>query len=309
MSEDRSRIDSAHEIVEPIHVYLAADFGLRNEATLLANALTATQPRIRIVSRWHSAPTVDEITAAELGPRASWDDERALDVATRNTEDIERCDSLVLLTTGEASRGGRHFETGYAVALGKPVLVVGPLEHAFQHSPGIRHADSHDPAEIAEAICSAARPRMRPSALTDVYVIVRRHDDVLLLLRSGTGYKDNEWGPPSGKVEPGETFSQAAARELAEETGISVEPIELKFLHTIERVPNTGSHWVGTFFEVRVANVQPVNREPGKHSAISYFPSSALPPNTVDYVRHALDAAARGEFYTEWNYPDAEDTT
>lgn len=308
VSEDRSRIAPDPENVELVHVYLAADLGRRDDATFLANALTATQSRIRIVSRWHAATAEDEINAAERGPSARWQPERAVEVATRNTADIERCDSLVLLTTGEPSRGGRHFETGYAIALGKPVLMVGPPEHAFQHLPGIRHADSHDPAEIAEVICSLVGRRVRPSAIIDVYVIVRRHDDVLLLLRSGTGYKDNEWGPPSGKVELSETFSQAAARELAEETGISVEPSELTFLHAIERVPSAGSHWVGMFFEVGIADAQPVNREPDKHSALSFLPSSALPPNTVDYVRHVLGAAARGESYSEWNYPDAEDT-
>ena len=57
-------------------------------------------------------------------------------------------------------------------------------------------------AELAEH----ATPNVpAPSAIRDVYVIARRRDDILLLLRSGTGYKDDGWGPPSGKVEPGET--------------------------------------------------------------------------------------------------------
>src|SRR5690606_272172 len=68
-----------------------------------------------------------------------------------------------------------------------------------------------------------------PSAIRDVYVLARRRDDVLLLLRSGTGYRDGEWGPPAGKVEPGETYAEAAARELAEETGIRVGPLDLRF--------------------------------------------------------------------------------
>jgi 8-oxo-dGTP diphosphatase len=146
-----------------------------------------------------------------------------------------------------------------------------------------------------------------PSAVRDVYVIARRLDGVLLLLRTGTGYKDNEWGPPSGKVEPGETYTEAAVRELAEETDIYVRPRDLRFLHTIERVPTSGSPWVGLFFEVDVAGVRPVNREPHKHSALDFFPESALPERTVDYVRHVIDAARRGDRHSEWRYPDAQD--
>ena len=145
------------------------------------------------------------------------------------------------------------------------------------------------------------------SAVRDVYVIVRRQDDVLLLLRSATGYKDGEWGPPAGKVEPGESYADAAVRELAEETSIVVPPDDLRFLHVIERVPSSGNPWVGMFFEVCVAGVDPVNREPHKHSAMSFFPNSALPDPTVDYVRHVVDAVRRGERYSEWRYPDAED--
>ena len=146
-----------------------------------------------------------------------------------------------------------------------------------------------------------------PSAIRDVYVIARRGDDILLLLRSGTGYKDGEWGPPSGKVEAGETYTEAAVRELAEETGICVRPHDVRFRHAIERVPTSGSHWVGLFFEVDVANSQPVNREPHKHSALGFFPTSALPDGTVDYVRHVIDAALQGQGHSEWRHPYAED--
>jgi 8-oxo-dGTP diphosphatase len=139
-------------------------------------------------------------------------------------------------------------------------------------------------------------------------VIARRRDEVLLLYRSGTGYKDDEWGPPSGKVEPGETYTEAAARELAEETGIQVNPRDLQFVHVVERVPTSGNHWVGLFFEVDVTGTSPVNLEPHKHSALRFFPISALPDRTVDYVRHVIDAVERRAGHSEWRYPDAEDS-
>ena len=131
----------------------------------------------------------------------------------------------------------------------------------------------------------------------------------MLLLRSGTGYKDGEWGPPSGKAEPGETYTEAAIRELAEETGIRVGRRDLRLVHAIERIPTSGSHWVGLFFEVDVASAKPVNREPHKHSALDFFPISTPPDRTVDYVRHVVDAVRRGERYSEWRYPEAEDGT
>jgi len=92
---------------------------------------------------------------------------------------------------------------------------------------------------------SALSKLIEPTAIPDVYVIVRRRDQVLLLLRSGPGYKDGEWGPPSGKVEPGESYGDAAARELHEETGISVSPTDLRLLCVLDRIPDLDNRWIG----------------------------------------------------------------
>ncbi len=146
----------------------------------------------------------------------------------------------------------------------------------------------------------------RPSAIRDVYILARRGDDVLLLLRAGTGYMDGYWGPPSGKVEKGETYLEAAVRELEEETGLRVEADDFRFVHAVERMPDSGDPWLGIFFEV-TATDSPTNREPAKHSDIRFFPRSALPPNTVDYVARVLALTATGAGFAVWNYDSAED--
>jgi 8-oxo-dGTP pyrophosphatase MutT (NUDIX family) len=76
-------------------------------------------------------------------------------------------------------------------------------------------------------------------------------DGVLLLLGHATG--SPRWDIPKGLVEPGEAEAEAAARELAEETGLVVAPEALRplgrfaylrdkdlvlFLHRTERLPD-----------------------------------------------------------------------
>ena len=51
---------------------------------------------------------------------------------------------------------------------------------------------------------------------------------VLLQQRSDTG----EWCVPGGAMEPGETYKEAAARELSEEVGIQVKVLELFGLYS-----------------------------------------------------------------------------
>lgn len=76
-----------------------------------------------------------EINAGTLDAAADLDDATVSGHALDDLADVATCDVLVLLTTdylnvGSAS-GGRHVETGYALALGARVIVVGEPENIF----------------------------------------------------------------------------------------------------------------------------------------------------------------------------------
>lgn len=55
-----------------------------------------------------------------------------------------------------------------------------------------------------------------------VGVVCFRGNDVLLIQR-GTAPRKGEWSIPGGRIEPGETESEAALRELSEETAVNAE--------------------------------------------------------------------------------------
>jgi 8-oxo-dGTP pyrophosphatase MutT (NUDIX family) len=60
---------------------------------------------------------------------------------------------------------------------------------------------------------------------TEVVIVVRRRGAYLVLRR--TPERLGYWSLVAGGVEPGETPAAAARRELREETGLDVEPVEL----------------------------------------------------------------------------------
>ncbi|MPS69604.1 MAG: (deoxy)nucleoside triphosphate pyrophosphohydrolase [Novosphingobium sp.] len=57
--------------------------------------------------------------------------------------------------------------------------------------------------------------------------LVRGDGQVLMQQRPYTSMHGGLWEFPGGKVDPGETPEQAAARELEEELGLSVDPASL----------------------------------------------------------------------------------
>jgi mutator protein MutT len=58
--------------------------------------------------------------------------------------------------------------------------------------------------------------------------------DRVLLVRRGTEPLRGRWSIPGGLLEPGETLVQAVARELQEETGITVRVVEL--IEALDRI-------------------------------------------------------------------------
>jgi len=81
------------------------------------------------------------------------------------------------------------------------------------------------PATIKPRIVTSTRSNImsKPFALTVKALVADDEDRVLVIRRSmeSSQFKHN-WDLPGGKVDPGEAFDVALAREVAEETGLSV---------------------------------------------------------------------------------------
>lgn len=70
-------------------------------------------------------------------------------------------------------------------------------------------------------------PLSEPPRPTPCAGVVCIRGDQVLLIRRGKPPRQGEWSIPGGRIEPGETASAAALRELHEETGVQAELVGL----------------------------------------------------------------------------------
>lgn len=96
-------------------------------------------------------------------------------------------------------------------------------------------------------------PHRPPRPVLGVGVVVLR-GDALLLVERGHEPLAGWWSVPGGAVELGETTRAAAAREVAEETGLAIEILRL--LTVVDRMDRDASgalryHYVLVEFEAR----------------------------------------------------------
>ncbi|GAA2136766.1 NUDIX hydrolase [Kitasatospora kazusensis] len=129
----------------------------------------------------------------------------------------------------------------------------------------------------------------------DVMLILERADGKILLAeRANTGYADGLLNLPSGKVDDGESVTDAVIREAFEEIGIKVDADDLRTVHVVHFRNPEGQPRVGWFFATRRWEGEPVNAEPAKCAGLTWVTPEQLPSHTVPYNAAGIAAYLRG---------------
>lgn len=131
------------------------------------------------------------------------------------------------------------------------------------------------------------------------YIIFQKGDTVLLSRRRNTGYRDGDYGLPSGHIEEKEFAAAAAIREAREEVGVNIKPNNLAPVHIMHR--HCGDHErIDFLFTCNKWAGEITNAEPDKCDDLQWFNLDRLPTKTIPYIRAALGHYRAGRSFSEF---------
>jgi mutator protein MutT len=119
------------------------------------------------------------------------------------------------------------------------------------------------------------------------------HEGRVLLIRRGKEPLLGRWVVPGGTVELGESLEQALVREMSEETGLEVEPLEL--LTVFDRIQRDGErvvyHYVIVDYLCRWLSGEARAASDALEAAwvgLDALEAHDLPPKALEVVRDAF---------------------
>jgi 8-oxo-dGTP diphosphatase len=107
-----------------------------------------------------------------------------------------------------------------------------------------------------------------------VGAVVTEHGRVLVMCRTGS-HGAGMWGLPGGHQEFGESPEDTAVREVAEETGLAVEPTA-RLGFTDDPMPEIGRHYVTLFIACTRTGGTPRLMEPEKATDLAWLTPEEL---------------------------------
>lgn len=141
----------------------------------------------------------------------------------------------------------------------------------------------------------------RHRVIPAVFLIFTKDNQVLLLKRANTGYKDGWYSLPAGHVDGDESAVAAACREAKEEVGVDIKPKDLRLVHTMHEMAE-GHERINLGFKVLNYHGEPKNTEPEKCDELRWVPLRDLPEKTVEQVKHIVQKYLDEEIYSDFNF-------
>jgi 8-oxo-dGTP diphosphatase len=161
------------------------------------------------------------------------------------------------------------------------------------------HFLAHQEAEHVADTIIEEEPREYPRRPFAAVGVVVFQEDTVLLIRRGKPPREGEWSLPGGSQNLGETVRETAAREVLEETGVSIG--EPEFIEVIDAILRDGEgrvryHYTLIDFQAEWTAGEPVAADDARHAEwvpLSRLEELNLWSKTVEVIRTAAERRPR----------------
>lgn len=137
------------------------------------------------------------------------------------------------------------------------------------------------------------------SRLIKVRVICLQDKKVLLLKQ--TNSNGGNYTLPGGTVEDHEYPILSLIREVYEETGLKLDPSQLRLAHTLyKRNLRNRTVRVTLYFTTTQFKGEPESKEPKKFKHAEWFALTRLPADLSDTVKHVLKCFKQGVEFSQY---------
>lgn len=134
-----------------------------------------------------------------------------------------------------------------------------------------------------------------------VHTFLVRGEEVLLMKRRNTGFNDDRYSIPAGRLEEGESVTAALIREAKEEVGVEIMAQDLGMPLFMNHHDERGER-IYVFCLVKKWKGVAQNREPEKCSEVVWVSRENLPLNLIEHVKVALETIENGGSYCEFGF-------
>lgn len=136
-----------------------------------------------------------------------------------------------------------------------------------------------------------------------VYLFLIQEDRILLARRYNTGWQDEKYSVIAGHLDGGETVFQAMIREAQEEADLLLDPLHLKVVHVMHRIPiGNDLEYIDFFLTASKWNGVPQILEPDKCDDLRWFLLDNLPDNLIPSVRAGINNYLNNIFFVDFYY-------
>lgn len=134
-----------------------------------------------------------------------------------------------------------------------------------------------------------------------VHVFLIKNNKLLMLRRNNTGWRDGEYGLPSGHLENNESVISGIIREAKEEAGVVIKEEDLRMVHVMHRRVNYD--YLDIYFVSTKWQGEPFIAEKHKANDLQWVDFDKFPENTLENVKKAFENYQKGVIFSQigWN--------